>query len=109
MNLFLQGVNKKIANAKIDQMLEDIQLMDKKNARAATLSGGMKRKLRLGVIENLRPSHSYSNCFLYWWAATIFGLPQLMGYTTDGLPQLLGCQNLLYSSLTSPVGEDLAS
>eukprot|EP00795_Rhopilema_esculentum_P013264 gene13264-4097_t len=41
----LKGTPSKTAKLKIDEMLNDIKLADKKNARSMTLSGGMKRKL----------------------------------------------------------------
>ena len=40
------------AESKINGMLQDLQLIDKKDAQSKTLSGGMKRKLRL-QLENI--------------------------------------------------------
>jgi ABC-type multidrug transport system ATPase subunit len=40
-----QGLSKEDAEKEINHYLQDVGLEDKKNALAATLSGGMKRKL----------------------------------------------------------------
>ncbi len=45
--LIQQGKEGKEADLKINEMLIDIQLIDKQNEKSRTLSGGMKRKLRL--------------------------------------------------------------
>ena len=44
----IKGVEKK---QKIDAMLADIQLMDKRDEQSSTLSGGMKRKLRCNIFS----------------------------------------------------------
>mmetsp|Transcript_8335 Transcript_8335/g.20560 ORF Transcript_8335/g.20560 Transcript_8335/m.20560 type:complete len:2192 (-) Transcript_8335:64-6639(-) len=43
----LKGI--KGADAEIDQLLNEVQLAEKRNARAAALSGGMKRKLSVAM------------------------------------------------------------
>lgn len=49
--LFLiQGIrNRKIIKEEVDKMLEDLSLQDKANIQASCLSGGMKRKLSVGI------------------------------------------------------------
>eukprot|EP00794_Sanderia_malayensis_P017572 gene17572-19324_t len=45
----LKGIKGQAAKIKIDQMIYDLQLVDKRNAKSATLSGGMKRKLSCAI------------------------------------------------------------
>ncbi|XP_065052485.1 phospholipid-transporting ATPase ABCA3-like isoform X1 [Rhopilema esculentum] len=45
----LKGVQGQEAESKINAMLQDIQLIDKKDAQSKTLSGGMKRKLSCAI------------------------------------------------------------
>ena len=42
----LQGLKGKGAKEEAERMIEDLQLLDKKDVPASNLSGGMKRKLR---------------------------------------------------------------
>ena len=46
MSVFLQGVRGKAVQEEADRMIEDLQLLDKRNTPSRALSGGMKRKLR---------------------------------------------------------------
>ncbi len=48
--LIQQGKEGKEADLKINEMLIDIQLIDKQNEKSRTLSGGMKRKLRFTTL-----------------------------------------------------------
>ncbi|KAJ8922450.1 hypothetical protein NQ315_004397 [Exocentrus adspersus] len=45
----LKGLKKKDINAEIDKYVNLLELQDKRNAKSATLSGGMKRKLCVGM------------------------------------------------------------
>lgn len=56
----------KQAEAESNQLLHKLNLYEKRNQMAATLSGGMKRKLSLGIalIGNSKVSQ-FCFCFLY--------------------------------------------
>lgn len=41
------GISRKVAKEEIDMLLEKLGLLDKRNAKAMTLSGGMKRRLMI--------------------------------------------------------------
>jgi ATP-binding cassette subfamily A (ABC1) protein 3 len=45
----LKGLTKDEAGGEVDKMMESIKLTDKANAQTRFLSGGMKRKLSLGL------------------------------------------------------------
>ena len=45
-HLFMKGLNWKEASRQISQMVEDIDLVEKRDTPASQLSGGQKRKLR---------------------------------------------------------------
>ena len=45
-SVFPQGVRGKAVQEEADRMIEDLQLLDKRNTPSRALSGGMKRKLR---------------------------------------------------------------
>ena len=45
----LKGLTRQEAGGEIDKMMESIKLADKSNAQTRFLSGGMKRKLSLGL------------------------------------------------------------
>ena len=45
----LKGLTRDEAGGEIDKMMESIKLTDKSNAQTRYLSGGMKRKLSLGL------------------------------------------------------------
>ncbi|XP_029725464.2 phospholipid-transporting ATPase ABCA3 [Aedes albopictus] len=45
----LKGVSKEALDGEIDRYLQMLELSDKKNAQSQTLSGGMKRKLSVGI------------------------------------------------------------
>lgn len=47
--LQLKGSFRGNENDKVKQMMSDIGLVDKRNAVVKTLSGGMKRKLSVGI------------------------------------------------------------
>ena len=47
--LQLKGCTKKKLNSEVDKMIESIGLVDKRNTRSSELSGGMKRKLCVGI------------------------------------------------------------
>ncbi len=45
----LKGIDGKDIDGEINEMLRVLHLEDKKNARSTALSGGMKRKLSVGI------------------------------------------------------------
>ena len=45
----MQGLPTKKVKAEVDSMLEDLQLTDKRSIQSHNLSGGMKRKLSVGI------------------------------------------------------------
>ena len=47
--LQLKGCPSREVNQVVDEMIESVDLMPKKHEQAKTLSGGMKRKLSVGI------------------------------------------------------------
>ncbi len=45
----LKGVPSNELNSEVDTMLTNVGLLDKRKAQSHTLSGGMKRKLSVGI------------------------------------------------------------
>ena len=45
----LKGIPAEQVDTEVNQMLSDLGLEDKRRARVKTLSGGMKRKLSVGI------------------------------------------------------------
>ena len=75
----LKGLNSKEVGPEIEQMQEAIKLVDKSNCQTRFLSGGMKRKLSLGLAligkskVNIVPT-SYPGSFLRSDIVHVLGL-----------------------------------
>ena len=58
-SVFPQGVRGKAVQEEADRMIEDLQLLDKRNTPSSALSGGMKRKLRY-IVVYVRISYTHT-------------------------------------------------
>ena len=81
-SVFPQGVRGKAVQEEADRMIEDLQLLDKRNTPSSALTGGMKRKLRcvhVYILVYYMNLHIQATCiYIYTICYIQIFLPLLM-------------------------------